>query len=198
MARLGMAALILALRSMTAAQADEATVNDITYWTDDQLETILDKYRQDLLRQSLTSIPLQVDGVMDYSRYTFPIPFGYMIERPDTDEEEPTFRLYNSLGTLIPAADYAVDPVQGVITFIEAQTTPRVMYLRYRLFNMNLAAAQVWREKAAHRAHFITWRTGAHTLHDDQEYQHCLEMVRVFGGNRLTAVKLRRRGYVSS
>lgn len=174
--RLGMTTLIDKLRSLTNTIQSDVTVDDVTYWTDQQLQDILDRHSK-----MVRDVPLlpnaQVDnGITSFKEFYIPKIVGTYFETADTPGQ---FALFNSFFVLVSASLYTVDYNIGLITF-SSDFGSTVLYLRARVFDINAAAVHVWTEKAAHRAELINWSSGSQHLNEDQEYQHCLEMIKLY------------------
>ena len=73
MARDGMATLIAELRRRTNAGTAEATVNGTAYWTDDQLQSVLDTRRSVLKFLPIHAMPKASAGSYIYKEYPFPM-----------------------------------------------------------------------------------------------------------------------------
>lgn len=196
--RPSMAALILELRGLTDASIGEATVNGITFWDDDQLQSILDSYRNDIVDVQLLPVAQRVAGSTVYKRYYFPEEVGNFIESDFTITDENGFSLTGwtyTAGTryILFSSDHANQPV----------------YMTGAAYNIRLAAAKVWLTKASHRTTLIDWKAGGQTFAEDQEYQHCMQKFAEFAGPGGMAnvipglpavsgsVRLKRNGYAT-
>lgn len=189
-ARAGMASLILELRGFTDTKVDDVEVNGVAYWTDEQLQDVLDLYRKDVVDVGLVSVPMMVNGVTEWKRYYIPFSVGHYLETADTPG---AFSIVDSTGTDAPA--YTVDYRALTVTFT-ASTDGRQYMLRGRVYDIRAAASHVWFMKAGHRAELIEWKAGGHTLSEDKEYQHCLDMYRLYSSFRgIGVTRLVRRGY---
>lgn len=172
--RASMAQFILDLRRMTDASALEVKVNDVQYWTDQQLQDILDGYRTDVLDLAMIPAAQKAAGSTVYYRYYFPDNVGSQIEYDPT-----VFSIVDENGN--PAPTYTYNPGDRYITF-SADTTGVTYLLRCRFFNMRTAAARVWFDKAGLRVQLIDWKAGGQSLNEDQEYQHCMQMFELYSG----------------
>lgn len=173
--RSGMVYLILLLRSLTDAQIGETTVNNLAYWTDHQLQQILDLYRTRHVQIPLTPIPQTVGGQTVYYLYEFP----HYVDNPEYATDSPFFSVTNKNGDVL--TDYTYEVGTNYITF-DGDQEQGERYLTVSCYNLRLAAARVWSEKGAQRAALVDWKAGGQTLNEDQEYQHCMSMVNYFLG----------------
>lgn len=198
--RSGMESFILELRRMTDASANEVSVNGVQYWTDDQLQSILDAYRHDVLDLALIPASQREAGSDVVYRYYIPNEVGSWIENDPT-----VLSVVTDDGDTAPT--YTYDSTNRYFLFA-ADTGGATMLLRCRFYDMRLAAARVWFEKAGHRIQLVNWKAGGQSLAEDQEYQHCMEMFKLFsGGDGIKSVlpgtgvggtrRLRKVGYGS-
>lgn len=172
--RTSMAEHILSLRRMTDASAAEVTVNGVQYWTDQQLQDILDTYRTDVLDLAMIPAVQKSAGSDVYFRYYFPDSVGSQIEYDPT-----LFSIVDEDGN--PAPTYSYNPGDRYILF--SANTNGVTYLfRGRFFNLRTSAARVWFDKAGLRTQLIDWKAGGQNLNEDQEYQHCMQMFELYSG----------------
>lgn len=186
-ARPGMTKLIQELRRRTDTSEDQTTINGVSYWTDDQLQDILDLYSRDVLDVALVPVPLYEAGVLVTKRFYVPNNVGQFIE-----DDPSVLQIVDNFGN--EATGYTFDVVRRLVLFdSDAGHTP--YYLRARTFDMIEAAATVWLEKAGHRASLIDWRAGGQTLSEDQEYQHCLQQYEKLVGLRVKTTRITHTGY---
>jgi len=166
---------ILELRRMTDASATEVKVNNVQYWTDDQLQGILDAYRHDVLDLPLLPASQREAGNDVTYRYYIPDEVGTWIEN------DPLYlSVVDENGNAV--SGYTYDSINRYMLFT-TNTSGATRLLRCRFFDMRLAAARVWFEKAGHRVALINWKAGGQNLNEDQEYQHCMAMFQAYSGN---------------
>lgn len=184
--RAGMVEVVAELRRMTDTKENEVDINGVMYWTDDQLQSILDKRRKYVQDALLLPVPEVVNSVTTWTRYHMPEVAGVW-------ERSTMFQVVTSTGVAAPT--HTIEYDAGIVTFA-VTTDGQSYYIRGRLYDLNKAAAQVWLDKAAHRAELIRWKAGTHTLDEDQEYQHCLEMYRKYASySGIGVVRMTKRGY---
>ena len=146
-ARTTMANLIGELRGMTDAGADDYTIGLVAYWTDDQLQAILDRNRIEVANDALTHIDEYADGgVLTVTRY-----YSHFGNYEATSGGTAIFVVrdgtWNTVGTALYTADYQ----RGEVIFSSA-TGAAPYYLTGRSYDLNAAAADVWERKAAQSA----------------------------------------------
>lgn len=178
MARTGMGAIIEELRSLTEAGAAEYTLGTTSYWQDDALQDILDLHRKDLRFSLLQPIPDTVQGgTLEY--YEYRSEHGYF---EATTGGTSVLYLQNSTGATAGTSLWSADYRRGVFTF-GANQAGTIYYLTGRSYDINAAAADVWRRKAAHYAPTsFDFSTDNHTIRRSQVYTHAIDMVKFFEG----------------
>lgn len=195
--RTGMINLIQELRSLTDSVLNETEVNGVSYWTDEQLQDILDDNSESVLDTPLTARPAYYNGVYEYKR--FYIPYRW-IEEPITDEtllltESNTFFIVDSYGVEVSPLSYVYNKRQNYIEFTSGQTVLS-FFLRANVIDLYRSASQVWQQKASHRYQLVKYKAGQHQIDEDSEYKHCLERATYYskrGGFK--AVRMARVDY---
>lgn len=173
MARLGMTDLIQQLRAATNAGLDDATVAGETYWSDEQLQSELDRYQTYWRTVTLQPLPItSTGGTLQYFDYLIPEPIGKYIEQNATGSG---WAIRDSVGNSIGTALYDVNYDARRITF-NVNTAGTSYYLDVRSYALNRAAANVWRRKAAFAYTSINWSSDNHQISAEAEYTHCMEM----------------------
>jgi hypothetical protein len=184
--RTGMTELVAEVRRKTDTTDDDVTIGGVTYWTDDQLQAIIDQHGMDMLDLRLLPYPLAVDNVTTWTKYYIPSQYGLWWESD--------FQVVTSTGALVPSTDYTYSRYKNLVEF-DTDTAGVMYFLRGTVYDLNLAIAQVWQEKADMRTRLVDWRAGQHAVKEDQEYQHCVERVKFYRGKRLFSVKMIQTGY---
>lgn len=172
--RSGMMNLINDLRGLTETGEGDYTVNGLSYWTADQLEVELDRTRTDILHVAIEAQPeYSSGGTVVYKRY--PLPFGNLEE---TTGGTAIFYL-QAVGGSVVASGWTADYRRGLVEF-NADTGGSVYYLTARAYELNSAAARIWRQKAAHYVSAYDVRTDNHQLTRSQLRQGCMEMAQLY------------------
>lgn len=178
MARTTMAYLIEELRGLTNAGTADYTAGTSTYWSDDQLQYALDQRRYDVFREELQMIPRYAGGgTVEYyehmSRYEW---------FEETSGGSAIFYLEdaegNDQGTALWTADYRT----GKVTFA-ADTEGTAYYLTGRIYDINGAAADVWRRKTTQVAASsggIDWSTDNMSVKRSQMVNQAANMAAYF------------------
>lgn len=176
MARVGMTALIEELRSLTEAGTSEYTLGTTVYWSDNALQDIMDLHRLDVRFSQLQAQPDHVSGG-SLVYYDYKSEYGYL---EATTGGTSIAYLQDSTGATLGTALWSADYRRGLFTFVNT-TNGTVVYLTGRSYDINAAAADVWRRKAAHYApSSFNFSTDNHSISRAQVYDHAMEMVSFF------------------
>jgi hypothetical protein len=152
------------------------TVNNKSYWIDDDLQNILDDHRKDIVFEQLQMYPVQVaGGSLSYKDYRSSQGFF-----EETTGGTAVFYVQDSTGATIGTSTYTPNYRRGQIQFGSDQSGS-VYYLTGSVYDLNAAAADVWRRKAAHLASVsFDFSTDNHSISRSQVYKHSLETVQSF------------------
>lgn len=149
------------------AMVDDAYAETFSH---ERSQTILDAHRSDFYQQPLVPTPQQVGGSVVYKVYT--CAHG---ELEGSASGADAFRLYDSIGNTISANAYTADLRRGVFTF-SADQAGKALYLDGRSFDLNGAAADGWRERAAKQAGNFDFGVDGAQFRRSQWFTHCMQM----------------------
>ncbi len=138
--RAGMSNPVARLREMGQASTADFTLSGTAYWTDAQLQDVLDSYRQDFFAVALESRSmLDSGGTVRY--------YDYYFEPGCYEEGTAAFTIAKLTGgTVTPTTfDYSM----GHISFGTVDQAGTAYYLTARRYDVAAAAADVWGKKAA-------------------------------------------------
>lgn len=188
-ARSGMANLILRLRGMTEAGTADYTLAGVAYWSDDQLQAVLDSHRTDLARELLRS-------ESEYAAADTEEWHNYYIDGHANFEEAASgtavWDVEDSSGDTLGTANYTVNYDAGHIR-VTADTEGEDYYLNARAYDLNAAAGEVWEKKASHAAKGYAFSADGASFHREQVYDHCLKMAEHYRGkNGMVVARLFR------
>jgi hypothetical protein len=141
-----------------------------TWWSDDQLQEVLDTFRTDLNRVNLRQEPEYEGGTALY--YDYYAPRGNLEEAASGSI---AWAVENSDGDDAGTATYSADYIVGLIRF-SADQAGTAYYLRARSYDLNAAAAHVWREKAAWRAEYVSFTADDQSFNQSEWFTHCWQM----------------------
>jgi hypothetical protein len=169
--------LVRTLRGMTDAGTADYTIAGFGYWTDDHLLNIMDRYRVEVYREQLYPIERLLGGGT----------VAYYVHKSEYRNFEQTtggtaiFWLETSDGTDVGTASYTMDYQNGNATFT-ANTSGTTYYLTGRSYDLNRAAADVWRQKAAHYAGMFSFSTDNHRVDKGALIKNAMQMANVYDG----------------
>lgn len=169
--RTGMLDLILRLRAMTDAQPDEFTVAGESWWSNDHLQAVLDRYRTDQYYEAM-------EPTVTYDSALNVLYQDYYFSRGDVEQlasGSAVWKLENTNGAVAGTADYSVNYSAQHIRF-NASTNGGLYYLTYRSYDLNKAAADVWTQKAASVSGRFDISTDNHSLSRSQLIKHYTQM----------------------
>lgn len=171
----GMTEVILTLRKLCEAGTADYTLAGVTFWTDEDLQDILDDHRQDVSEQMRVVARYSSGGQAFHDYYFSAGP----VERVASGAS--AFQVYNSAGSLAGTAAYSVNYRAGHVEFTADQGSGAQYAVRARAFNINGAAAEVWKAKAAHyQAAGFDVETDNHNIKRSQLVDRALKMVETF------------------
>lgn len=173
--RSGMVDIVKELRRLANAGPADYTLAGEQYWTDAQLEEILDRHYEALSYSTMEAVGTYgTTGAWEYTDYYVGAEW---LEQ--TTGGTATFYVQNSTGAVIAEADYSVDYQNGVVTF-DTNTNGDARYVTGYYYDVNAAAAEVWRKKAAYFSTAFDFSTDNHSVKRSQIRLHCLEQAEYF------------------
>jgi len=170
-ARAGMQELIIDLRGMTNAGTADYTIGNVTYWTDDQLQQILDSRRLDVYAEPLRSVFVLADG--GSALY-----FDYFFDGKHTERAESgtvAWELETTAGSIIGTGLYTIEYEARKIRF-DADQKGTAYRLNYRKYNVYAAASLILRQKAGQAASRFDVKIDNHSLKLSQLMRNYLVM----------------------
>lgn len=181
--RSGMADLITDLRLLTDTAENDYSVNGSLYWSDLQLQKVLDNHRTDLKWYEMTAIQEADLSYLDYAIE------GYG-NFEQTTGGTAIFIIQDVAGAAVTSPSYSVDYSRGVVTFA-SDTEGTTYWVTGRSFDIQSAAAEVWRAKVSHYARAVNFSTDNHNISREQLYTHAKEMAEYYeqqGSGGITSV----------
>lgn len=162
-ARAGMVDLVGQLRQMGDAGPDDYTVAGVPYWSDAQLQVLLDRHRTYLQQQPMTAHPDYANGTVTFKTYDIPGWRNFETAASGTS----IFYVQDGNFIAIGTAAYTPDYAAGIVTFGSSTLGSAVMVTGYS-YDLNAAAADLWRQKAASVAKAYDFSTDNHNLRRSQ------------------------------
>jgi len=178
MARSTMADLITQVRGMSNAGTADYTVNGSSYWTDDQVQEVMERYRVDIHRVEMQAIPKHT-GESELEWYEYHSGYSHLEQ---TDAGTAVFVIENTQGDDQGTAAWSADYNRGVVTFV-SDTGGSAYFLTGRTYDLNRAAADMWRMKAAHYANAYDFETDNHNMKRSQMITNAFRMAETYERN---------------
>jgi len=177
-ARTGMSAVITELRDMCLAGTADYTVNGVTYFSDDQLQTYLDR-RQMITRMCpLQPVPVRVGSTVQWFDYVIPRDLGYWFEQ--YVDSTSGWAVKDGLGfTKVLGTDYTVNYAAQLITFT-ADQGGAAFNLDCKTYGLYAAAAEVWRKKAGLEWRSVDFKTDNHDIKASQRRDWCISQAEMY------------------
>ena len=158
--RLSMTKPVRYLRQYGNAAEDDV-FSGVTFWTDDQLLEIMDRFGQ-------RGTHLMVPATQDYLTYVVNLPEHQFI---DSD----TIVVIDSAGDTV-STTYTLNADRLELVFDSALDDDETYFIEALFFNMWLCLADLWQQKAGQRAGFVDFKAGQNTIKLGQERDYCLKM----------------------
>ncbi len=138
MARQTLTDLIHDIRTMTGAGTDEYSIAGADYWSDNEIQNVLDNNRRDIYREQLTSeIDYVSGGTVQYFNY-----YSDHKHLEQTDGGTAIFWIEDAQGVTNGTANWTADYRRGQVTFT-ADQGGTAYYLNARAYDLHGAAADV-------------------------------------------------------
>src|SRR5688572_96268 len=138
MARSGMSNLIQRVRGLSDAGTADYTAGTVSYFSNDQIQDLLDGNAQFLIDTPLTWLPQNIGGTVSY----------LVAQSPYRDFEEAEsgtarWAIRTGAGSLVGTASYSTDYRAGRVTFTSSQGGS-AYYLTAFTYDVYQAAADLW------------------------------------------------------
>lgn len=171
--RSGMANPIQRLRGMTNAGIADFTVGAVSWFSDSQLQQILDTHRVDVYREPLTDqVTYDSGGTARYYDYYF-APGEY-------EEGTAAFIVATARGSALAGTVMSIDYQAGHISFGTVSQGGTAYYLTARRYDINAAAADVWRQKASLVASAYDFEADGQRMNRSQLFKQYTQMAQMF------------------
>lgn len=176
MSRTGMNDLRDELRLMTNAGTADITAGTLTYFSDNQLDTIFDRHSVNFIHSEIEAeYPQFLSGnVLSWTQY----PIGYDHVEQSTGGTA-IFIVQNNSGGTVSASDYSVDYTRGIVTF-NADTKGLEYYVTGFAYDIYAAAAEIMQMKANAVSNQFDFSTDNHSVKKSQVYTNHIKQMDYF------------------
>jgi hypothetical protein len=166
----GMSNLIARVRSLANAGTAEYTVGGDTYWTDQQIQDILDGNSQFIVDSRLHWQEQDVSGTSVY--YTAQAAYR---DFEEADSGTARWAVRDGPGNLQSTANYTADYRSGRITW-SANQDGTIYYLTAYTYDVHAAAADIWQQRMAHFSDWYDFRADNQSFSRSQAFEHAQKM----------------------
>ena len=172
MARTGMQTLIDTVRGYANAAPDEWTISTdtslIEYWSDEEIQRVLDRHKREYIHELMDAQPTYESGTTVFKQY--------LLGATNVEGGTVVFRVEDTAGTV---SGYTVDYTRGIVTFSTDQSG-KAFYWSGFAYDLDAAAADIWRMKAAHATELVDFSTDGHSVKRSQQAQQYLTMANYY------------------
>lgn len=176
-ARIGMTDIIADLRGITEAGTADWTAGTVAYFSDDMLQSILDRYKEPFVYKGMEAEqPIRTSTGWLWSLY----------EIEDTQHiEESTggtavFYIQDNIGGTLAANAYSMDYRNGLMTLITPVAIATPYFATGYSYDINAAAADVWQTKANHASASFDFSTDNHTVNRSKVFENYQKMANYY------------------
>lgn len=166
--RTGTQQLITTVRGYANAGDSEWTITTdggiSTYWDDIQIQQVLDRHKIEYIHAQLEPIVTWSAGVQVWLNYKTGV--------EDVESGTAVFKIEDTAGTV---TGWTMDYARGIATFATDQAGKSYWWSGFA-YDLNAAAADIWRLKASHAAELVDWSTDGHNVKRSQQVKACLDM----------------------
>ena len=168
MARTGMQTLIDTVRGYANAAPDEWEVTSdssiVTYWDDEEIQRVLDRHKVEYIHALMDAQPTYESGSTVFKQY--------LLNATNIESGTAVFKIEDTSGTV---SGYTVDYARGIATFSTDQSG-KSFYWSGFAYDLDAAAADIWRIKASRVAGLVDFSTDGHSIKRSQQVQAYLNM----------------------
>jgi len=172
MARTGMQTLIDTVRGFADADPEEQTVESgssiVTYWSDEEIQRVLDRHKTEYIHALMDVQPTYSGGSIVYVQYK--------LGAVNIESGTAVFKVEDTAGTV---TGYTVDYARGIATFTTDQSGKSYYWSGFA-YDLDAAAADIWRMKASHVAGLVDFSTDGHSIKRSQQAQQYLNMAQYY------------------
>jgi hypothetical protein len=166
-ARDGMTDLVAELRAYTATGINDYSIADVPFWSDAQLQDVLDHHKLEIKQQ-----PLDFESEWAGTGAGSIVMKESYVGRGNLEQGTTNFIIYEAGGSALPGTMYSVDYTRGEITFVNDQAGSARFITAYS-YDLNAAAADVWRRKMSYYATAYDISTDGNSMKRSQLIQQC-------------------------
>jgi len=171
----GMGTMVMRLRRMTQAGTADYTLAGTSYWSDAQLQDVLDRHVLVLNFAQMTARPEWNNGTLEWHDYYTPRKLGNLEESGSGTQY---FSIEDSAGNEASIADFEISDYAGGWFRRTADTLGTQYQIKARSYNLHAAAAEVWEDKAANAWEMVDVRSDGEGLSLSQMQKHAMDQAK--------------------
>ena len=140
------------------------------YWSDEEIENVLDRHRVDIWREPLVAQETYSSGTVVYKTF-----YSDQTFLESTSAGTAIFYIENGSNQIVGTANWTADYMRGVVEFTTDQGGTS-HWLTARSYDPDAAAAEIWKMKAAKYATSFDFSTDNHSVKRGAVMKQCMEM----------------------
>ena len=170
--------MIDTVRGFADADPEEQTVESgssiVTYWSDEEIQRVLDRHKREYIHALLDAQPTYESGSIIYTQYK--------LGATNVESGTADFKIEDTAGTV---TGYTVDYTRGIATFTSDQSG-KSFYWSGFAYDLDAAAADIWRIKASRVAGLVDFSTDGHSIKRSQQARAYLDMANYYQNRSAT------------
>jgi len=163
---------------MTSAGTADYTAGTVTYYSDEHLDTCLDRHQKPFVYHPMEANYPNVVAGGTYEYTIYEIGYGNIEE---TTGGTAIFYIQDKDAAVVASSNYSVDYRNGIVTFV-ADTAGASYYVTGYSYDMSGAASDIWRQKAVQAANSFDFSTDNHSIKRSQVYAQYMAMADYYRG----------------
>ena len=172
--RTGMATLINTVRGFANAGLKEWQVGTATYWSDEEIERVLDRHKTEHRRQSMEAVLGYENGQEVCKKYR--------TNETDIESGIGAFKIEDETGEV---SGWTMDYAAGVATFAIDQQGKALFWTGFS-YDLRAAASEIWQIKASHAAEMVDFSTDGHSVKRSHLVSSYLKMAEFYANTAKT------------
>jgi len=171
-----MTTLIDTVRGMTDIGTADYTVGTIAYYSDDEVQRVMDRHRTEVIRSLITPVETYSSGSVVFEQY-----YSEYGNLEETTGGTSIFYLEDAAGSVVGSTAWTMDYAAGKATF-GSDTGGSTMYMYGYSYDLPGAAADIWNMKAANAAKMFDFSTDNMSVKRGQFQEMCFKMAGYYAG----------------
>ena len=170
--------MIDTVRGYADADPEEQTVESgssiVTYWSDEEIQRVLDRHKTEYIHALMDAQPTYESGSSVFKQY--------LLGTGNVESGTAVFKIEDTAGTV---TGWTADYTRGIVTFT-ADQSGKSFYWSGFAYDLDAAAADIWRMKASHVAGLVDFSTDGHSIKRSQQARAYLDMANYYQNRSAT------------